>query len=197
MTTPSALVPSKVVQLSDWPAGDRAAWDIACRHVRGPFRKDGGGRRLAMGVVLACRTADGRWLAFLVGTNQLDEPRRQSARVTPARLDAFIAAMRECGNQAITILGRIYALKSALQMLEPTGDHRWITRPQGVPIKHCLSSELRVRPVITAPTCSSGLHLGHARAEARRSRPVAARAQPAAPPGGLVPRPERWHHQDG
>ena len=131
------------IPISIWPAGDRAAWERSQVRVRGPFRRENGGRQMSRRTLQSRIQAYGRWLAHLRDSGQLEETAAPSSRITPDRLDAFIQDMRSRGNRPATVIGRIYNLLGALKMLEPGGDHSWIGRPQGVAIGNYFDVEPR------------------------------------------------------
>lgn len=84
----------------------------------------------------------GRWLGYLSFHDQLDPAQGPSARVTPERLDAYVAFLKESRNANATILGRFTELWMALRIMDPAWDPR---RLMGLGGKG-LRAYLQVRP---------------------------------------------------
>lgn len=122
------------VPLAAWPAEDRLAWERVQARTNSPFRKDNGGRTRSPYTYRVWQKCYGRWLGFLRDHGALDDAAAPASRVTPERLDDYIAAMKVQGNRPITIVGRIRGLKGALELLAPGQNHKWITRPRNIPI---------------------------------------------------------------
>ena len=139
--------PDLIMPLPKWPEGDQAAWHRATEWVDGPFGGMGGGKTPAPLTLRSRITSYGRWLAFLKEAEILEIDDLPTSRVTPERLDAFIASMQARGNKPVTIIGRMVGLHGALKMLAPNGDHRWVLRPRGIPIQSYFTVVPRSRSV--------------------------------------------------
>jgi len=92
----------------------------------------------------------GRWLAFLDSMEWLVPDQLPLARVTRARLRAYIQALRAMGNRDNTIIGRIGELHMAMKILAPGEDVAWIRKPFGVTVYATLSK--RRRPMLVPDT---------------------------------------------
>jgi hypothetical protein len=77
-----------------WPAADRAAWEHATAPAAGPFDPPGAAAHLAPATRRARAGSWGNFLAFLAGDGELDQDEAPADRLTPARLTAWLAAIR-------------------------------------------------------------------------------------------------------
>jgi integrase len=84
----------------------------------------------------------GRWLGYLSFHGQLDQTEMPSARLTPERLDAYVAFLKELRNANATILGRFTELWMALRIMDPAWDPRQLTGSNGKGLR----AYLQVRP---------------------------------------------------
>jgi integrase/recombinase XerD len=109
-----------------WPASDQAAWNAA--HRRGGLLDDDGGA-----AAWSPATSDliargyGTFLAFLEDANSLDPVAPLAARVTRARVEAYVAYLRE-RNHSSTVAARILQLIRAIAVMSPTADLVWLRR---------------------------------------------------------------------
>ncbi|HEV7264220.1 MAG TPA: hypothetical protein VGN83_04790 [Falsiroseomonas sp.] len=127
------------IACQDWPAGDRAAADRATRPADGLYDEAGGAAEGFCELTLRKRwEAYEVWLSFLDRTGELDPSLLPAARVTPARLDAWIADQRGRRNCDTTIYGRIIGLHQALLLLQPGAEVRFILRPAGLSLRAAL-----------------------------------------------------------
>ena len=124
-----------VLALAHWPEADGLAWiantERGRRHRR-PKRAD----RYADPSLEKFRKGYGRWLGFLKHQGWFDPDLSAGQRVTHERLDAYFVALQAIGNADYTIVGRFQELASALAILEPTQDWRWVRGPRGGVIPH-------------------------------------------------------------
>lgn len=110
--------------LVQWPLQDQEAWVAANR--RPDFLKPGGhaakwrpsSRRSAQG-------AHGRWLAWLVEQGVVLADEAPIARITPNRLMAYVAFLRE-GRAPCTVVGYLSWFTIVCQAMFPRGDWRWL-----------------------------------------------------------------------
>ncbi|WP_158537369.1 site-specific integrase [Humitalea rosea] len=87
--------------------------------------------RLAARSLHKFRGGYGRWLGFLQSSGRLDADAPAAARATPENLEAFLWELLALGNADFTIAGRFDELRNALVLLDPSSDHREVTRPNG------------------------------------------------------------------
>ena len=131
------------IALADWPAPDHAAWQQA---IAGRMRALGAysyARRVKMSSIEKAREGYGRWLGFLRHVGQLDAFASLSQRLTPERLNDYLYELIALDNADHSITGRFQELQSALRIMEPRGDHGWITRPGGVSLRSLLPMKSR------------------------------------------------------
>jgi integrase len=139
--------PGLVIELADWPPGDRAAWLRVVAGARTPFRRYGGGGSRSRFTLRAYCCGYGRWLAYLRDAGALDPAVPASARVTEERLDGYLHDLQQHGNADQTLVSRLSELKGALSLLEPGSKFGWVTRPHGIHISRHLAMTKRDRPV--------------------------------------------------
>ena len=72
-----------------------------------------------------------RWLGFLAHQGILDHALTPGQRITEEQLDAYFDALQAAGNADHTVVGRFRELASALALLEPGQDWRWVRGPRG------------------------------------------------------------------
>jgi hypothetical protein len=82
-----------------------------------------------------------RWLGFLQFIGELAVEIEPAERVTHARLQCYFDLMKDLGNRPFTILWYFTKLKQALVAMYPGQDFAWILKPNGVPIRSCLTLE--------------------------------------------------------
>ena len=115
--------------LIQWPDIDRQLWQAA-------FRADDilTGPRLAASLrpatIQSVRVVYNRWLAFLRATGRLDPSAAPAARVTRQAVTAYVQQMRGTNCNA-TLITQLSALRTALRILHPEADFRWLTAPGG------------------------------------------------------------------
>ena len=121
----------RCLPLDEWPALDRAAWELGCTP-GDPFDDDPRhGAELRPASREKIRKGYGRWLHFLAEQGWLDPTAPPLARVTELRLWAYFQALRAAGNAPFTIIGRFAELRMALRILAPGADVSWVVRPGG------------------------------------------------------------------
>ena len=131
-------MPHLCLSRTEWPEPERSAWERALRPREGLYDEAGAASERRPRAVANVAEVVGHWLAFLATQGWLEPVETPLARVTPARLDAFIAAQQTRGNSARTIAGRIGGLASGLRWMQPGCDVGFIRRPGGVPIDRAL-----------------------------------------------------------
>ncbi len=111
--------------LQAWPEIDQRLW------LAGLEPSDGldpaYATNLSQATINNARKGYGRWLAVLAGAGELDPSLPPATRVTRVRAKLFLKALQACGNSNNSIHARLWALQSALQVLQPEEDFGWLT----------------------------------------------------------------------
>ena len=109
-----------IIPCSEWPARDKALWDVG---VRPTTILDGSGvaARWRARTVESYEFAYGRWLGWLKETNQLDPGLPPGARVNRDRLRSYIGTLQST-NKPATVFGRVVGLERALAVIAPEFD---------------------------------------------------------------------------
>ena len=134
-----------------WPPHDRALWTQGLTRRHSPFRAHGGGRSRSPFTDKKAASGYGRWIHFLRTRGLLDDQALPDSRVTPERLDDYLATLRGLGNANSTIQSRLLELRGALEVMQPQGDHCWITRPGGSSLGSVLPPQPRERDLHLTP----------------------------------------------
>jgi hypothetical protein len=129
--------------LADWPAPEREAWHRAVTPKESLYDEGGTAAELRPGTIETVAECLGHWLAFLATNGWLSPVATPMDRVTPTRLNAFIAAQQARGNGPRTISGRVEGLADALRWMQPGRDTSAIRRPGGISIRQLLGSVTR------------------------------------------------------
>lgn len=120
----SASAAHPALALNKWPEIDRRVWDIA--HRQGDFVAEAG-RAAAWRSASerSARGAYGRWLGWLV-TQAVDLPgETPCGRVTPERMRAYVAFLRE-GRAPVTVASYLGVLCMVVVALFPEQDWTWL-----------------------------------------------------------------------
>jgi hypothetical protein len=136
-----------LMPVDDWPIADQTLWQAA-KSARGqPLSTHSYVRSLRDATIGKAARGYGRWLTFLDQRGELDPHVRPSTRVTPERLNAYFAELLDQGCADHTVVGRIAELTSALRIMEPRFDPRWILTPGGAPLREYLAMHRRPVPL--------------------------------------------------
>ena len=123
----------RCLPLAEWPAPDRAIWEVALR--LGDIFEPGGERvRHARGSNRAVEQGHGRWLGWLQHTGHWNAAAEPADLITPERVGAYLAALG-C-NSTATRLRRLVELSIMARLAAPDRDWRWI---------HQIASRVRQR----------------------------------------------------
>ncbi|WP_237213330.1 hypothetical protein [Falsiroseomonas oryziterrae] len=126
------------IGLHDWPELDRAGWQRALAPSRGLYDAGGAAERRSPRGLDKVSGGYAAWLSFLRRRGELDPVQSPAARVTPARLDAWIDEQRARGVRDSTIHSRLRDLHGALRLIEPGVDVDFIIRPRGFGLRRAL-----------------------------------------------------------
>jgi integrase len=120
----SGLKRPRSLPVSEWPDGDRGAWEEACRP--GSRLKPGGAASH-----LAPVSRDdfarryGAFLGFLQRTDRLEPHRDAATQVTLPAVEAYIADLK-ARVRSVMVYNCIHQLRRAAQLLAPMLDFSWI-----------------------------------------------------------------------
>jgi hypothetical protein len=127
------------IAFDDWPACDRAGWLRAVAPANGLYDDAGGAaERFSERTLLKWRGSYGTWLSYLARGGELDPAVPAAARVTPARLDGWIAEQRARSLRDSTMHSRLRDLYDGLRLIQPGADVRFILWPRGIGLKRAL-----------------------------------------------------------
>lgn len=122
-----------------WPAGDRTAWQDACRpSVR--LKRGGAASHLKPGVQQDLARRYGYFQDFLERSGLLDMNAAAGVQVTPGNVEAYLAELK-ARVSSVTVYGSIQKLRRFVQLITPDRDLGWL-----VAIERQLFSEMRPRP---------------------------------------------------
>jgi hypothetical protein len=125
MNETAARIP-RCIKPTHWPEKDRDAWTAAHRR-GGLFDEDGSTASWAPATSDIIARGYGSFLAFLSRADDLDPTTSPAERVTRARIEAYLAYLREC-NHSSTVAARILQLIRAIAVMSPTADLAWLRR---------------------------------------------------------------------
>ena len=116
----------RCLPLAEWPEPDRVAW-AAAHHRGGLLDDDGLAASWAPATSAIIAGGYGRFLSFLAQTGDLDPHAIPSNRVSRARVEAYVAELRE-RNHSSTVAGRLLQLVRAAAVMAPNTDWIWLRR---------------------------------------------------------------------
>src|SRR4051794_21382462 len=104
------------LDLSDWPAADRAAWLAAIRPADDPLSEPGLAAHWTRKTAETVRRSYGIWLAWLQEIGRLNGS-RPDQRISREALAGFVAWLQGCGISPVTQAGRIRNLREAIRVM--------------------------------------------------------------------------------
>ena len=139
-----------LLPIEQWPEAERAVWQQAIE-CADPFSRNSAPSVWAEGTRVSTAAGYARWLSWISekGVEMNGPP---ADRVTPPRVQAYIDDLRRI-NGDFTILRRVQALYSAIRIIAPDRDWRWLLRVQSalqsrsVPVR---DKKTRIRPTAEA-----------------------------------------------
>ena len=142
MNISSTSVARHVPFLEKWPKPDQQLWQAGL--VPGDIL-EGGAYAEGLRPATICGAAEGYWcwLGVLRQKDPLALLLPPADRVTPTRIRMFLEALRERGNTNNTIKTRFWELRSALRIMQPDRDFRWLNYPAGQSLHAMLPTTLR------------------------------------------------------
>ena len=115
--------------VSDWPAEDRRLWEESTT-APASLLDDGGTRsRLRATTNKNVAKSYGRWLHWLTEQGLLDPDEPPEVRITRDRVEAFIYALLDGGNEYSTASQRIGELRAAARAIAPDRNWDWFKAP--------------------------------------------------------------------
>jgi site-specific recombinase XerD len=137
-------MPRLLLPFNSWPDVDRELWLAATRPGRRRrFTQRRPADRYGSETLIKVRKGYSRWLGFRDGLGRLDPAADPASRVTPELVVAWVDDLKAHGNRDTTVIGRLSELWTALRILAPEQDFRWLTRVGGVPLREQLSTHPR------------------------------------------------------
>ena len=119
-----------------WPPPISLAWRNAIQSRRGRLHSPATHESYAASV--------GLYLWFLASRDALDADASLADLVTPDYVDEYLDYLLDHGNAPCSILGRFGRLRAALQLMYPSGDFSFVTRPGGLPLRQIIQIQRRV-----------------------------------------------------
>ena len=119
------------LQLPCWPEADQRLWNAACAPMDLLSFEEGGDRsRHAAASNAKAIKGYGRWLTFLSmqAPDVLALALAPAARITPARLGAYVGELQALGNGTATILARLQELGEVAKVMGPGQDWSFINK---------------------------------------------------------------------
>ena len=173
-----------------WPAVDRIALDEAIRPA-GLFFKAGRATHWRPDTIRRYAHSWGRYLRYLEVGDLLDPAAAFRSRVTPPRIEAYIALMQLRGLQPLSIATEIEALHNFIWVLAPELDWTWLKHV----LRH-LKAEATSHPSAAPPAVPVAKLVAAGIREMRRAERQGAAAQAANKP---LPRPlqDSIRYRDG
>jgi integrase/recombinase XerD len=117
----------RCLKVHEWPELDQHAWEIILQTGDILDGTVGTGFLWAEETRNKYRKGYGRWLTFLITSEQLDRNCRPTERITPERVSAYMDALREDISDW-TLWGRMAELLAAARAFDPFGDWGWLRR---------------------------------------------------------------------
>jgi hypothetical protein len=126
------------IKPEQWPASDRAAWDLALDGDDEDLELPGARHRLSRETLQGYATGYGHYLAFLARTGELIEDETPVERATPARLNKWLLSLRERGLAPPSLRQYLVNCHAALRLMAPHADLLWMRRPGGRSLKRAM-----------------------------------------------------------
>ena len=117
------------LQLTRWPEADQRLWNAACAPMDLLSFEEGGDRsRHAAASNAKAIKGYGRWLTFLTMREPEALALTPAARITPARVGAYVGELQALGNGTATILARLQELGEVAKVMGPRQDWNFINK---------------------------------------------------------------------
>jgi site-specific recombinase XerD len=116
-------------QWKDWPNGDQLLWEAGLK-VGDILDQPNHASRLRPATLHSAVVGYRRWLVFLRANGLLDPDVTPAARVTREHVAAYFKCLRDSQCNA-SVISRLTELRSALLIMHPDADFRWLTSPGG------------------------------------------------------------------
>ncbi len=117
---------ARILPVEEWPGLDRIAWEAACRQ-ESPLDPPGRAVAWSDATQSIARATWGRFLTFLVCTDDLDQAEAPDQRLTRERCAGFITSLRQ-RLASSTVDTTIVFLAQVAAALSPSGDWGWVRR---------------------------------------------------------------------
>jgi len=143
-TLPIKSAPPEAWPRAAWP--ERDAW-LAAISAGPSYRKAGRAANLSEDTRIFYGTSYAYFLSWLSEGGQLIEGERVEERVTPARLEAYVASMKTHVSLR-TVVARAKGLELFLTKILPSRSWAWIRRTKGIPTIAEIRAETDIRQAI-------------------------------------------------
>lgn len=136
MTTSSRVLPHRPIPVANWPDPDRLLWGAA--------QASPGVTRLNPTTVRMIAEGYGLWIEALRSRDAFKSADRPSERASSENIAAFESILQERGCKKETIFRQFWAIRAALQIMEPGLNPSWIT------VRHGRGGRRSAFPSVTA-----------------------------------------------
>ncbi len=110
--------------VSEWPAADHQAWELACRP--GTWLKPGGrGSRYKQVSLNDFAQRYGTFLGSLQQRGVLNHSAAAAAHVTPSNVETYVAGLK-ARISSVTVWNCVYKLRMAARLLDSKADFSWL-----------------------------------------------------------------------
>jgi len=116
-------------QWKDWPDGDQLLWEVGLQFGN-ILDQPNHASRLRPATLHSAVVGYRRWLVFLRANGLLDPDITPAMRVTREHVAAYFKCLRDSQCNA-SVIARLTELRSALLIMHPDDDFRWLTSPGG------------------------------------------------------------------
>ncbi len=164
------MIRLKPLPLEAWPARDRAAWENVLVPADDLFGEGGRGAHLDEDSIRNYGQAYGIWLRHLADQGVLDPDMDAAARVTPAQLDGWVAAMRAVRRKNGVIRLYLASLHAMLRLIAPDAEVGFILRPRGQSLAAAFPSAPKPFPMVDVEVLMAEVRTLHRRGLANATR---------------------------
>lgn len=117
----------RCLEVHEWPMADQHLWHVIFQPGDILDGTVGAGFRWSDATRGKYRKGYGRWLTFLITTDQLDRDVHPTKRITPERIAAYMDDLRKA-VASWTVWGRIAELLAVAKAFAPNADWSWLRR---------------------------------------------------------------------
>lgn len=126
---PAKTAKSEADQRQDWPPQDQRLWQAGIE-TGDIMEAPNYAARVRPATLHSVLVGYRSWLVFLRKENRLDLAATPAARVTRANVTAYLRHLRANQTNA-SVIARLSELRSAMLVMHPEADFRWLISPRG------------------------------------------------------------------